>query len=126
MQRILASPTGPVARDILRRSVRVESAAKRNLNSSPRRIDTGRLRSSVTHDVRTRGGKPVGRVGTNVRYARYVHDGTGIRGPRGAMIVPKRAKVLRWESDGRVVFSARSRGMAPNPFLKKALSAARG
>lgn len=36
-------------------------------------VDTGRLRSSITHQV---GGDSV-EVGTNVDYAVYVHEGTG-------------------------------------------------
>lgn len=126
LRRILRSPNGPVARDILRRTIRVESAAKRNLGQGPKRVNTGRLRASITHQLLTLRDKPVGRVGTNVRYARYVHNGTGIYGPRGQMIVPKRAKVLHWrDRGGKDVFSARSRGMKPNPFLRNALKAAK-
>jgi hypothetical protein len=126
MNKLLRSPDGAVARDVLRRSLRVASAAKMNLNSSPRRVNTGRLRASIIQRIEMRGGKPIGRIGTNVRYARMVHDGTGIYGPRGAMIVPKRAKALRWTKSGKTVFSMRSRGMRPNHYLKDALSAARG
>jgi hypothetical protein len=122
--RLLRSPDGAVARDILSRSLRVANAAKRNLGSSPRRVNTGRLRSSITWQLVLRGNRPVGRIGTNVRYAPLVHSGTGIYGPRGTPIVPKRAQVLRWKSSGKFVFSARSRGMRPNPFLKSALRAA--
>lgn len=37
-------------------------------------VDTGRLRNSVTHIVN--GGEKYVAVGTNVEYARYVHNGT--------------------------------------------------
>lgn len=130
LHKLLRSPNGAVARDILRRTLRVESAAKRNLGggggSGPKRVNTGRLRASITHQLLVVGDKPVGRVGTNVKYARYVHDGTGVYGPRHTPIRPKRAKVLRWTSrGGQVVFAARSRGMQPNHFLRNALRAAR-
>lgn len=39
-------------------------------------VDTGRLRSSVGHEVTHEGAEVVGRVGTNVVYAPYVEFGT--------------------------------------------------
>lgn len=131
LREMLRGPNGAVARDMLRRGLKVENAAKRNLGSSPKRVDTGRLRASITHQmIITR--MLVMRVGTNVTYAPFVHDGTGIYGPRGAMILPVNRTVLRWKTRGRgrgrggYVYAKRSRGMAPNPFLKNALKAARG
>lgn len=66
----------PIRRDLLRRGARVESAAKKRISHSPRRIDTGRLRASITTQPFTRGRLPGIRVGTNVEYALYVHNGT--------------------------------------------------
>lgn len=51
--------------------VKIEAAAKRLCP-----VDTGRLRSSITHDVNRRGRTVVGRVGTNVDYAKHVEFGT--------------------------------------------------
>lgn len=73
---LLMSPSGGVARDLLRRGKHVESRAKQNLANSPRRIDTGRLRSSITTVLVRAGGNIAVQVGTNVEYARFVHDGT--------------------------------------------------
>lgn len=132
MMKILSSPQGTVARDLLRRALKVESAAKRNLGSNPKRVDTGRLRASLTHEFATTGRtRMVARIGTNVKHARFVHDGTGLYGPRHALIVPKSKKALRWTAKGGrgkkgYVFSKYSRGMKPNPFLKNALPSARG
>jgi hypothetical protein len=74
------------------------------------------------------------RVGTNVYYARWVHDGTGIYGPRRMVIKPKRAKALVWRSQlhgqksgkfrGYVVVKS-VKGMRPNPFLAADLPAFR-
>lgn len=49
-----------------------ESYAKLNLERAPRRVDTGRLRNSIshTHDDDT------AYIGTNVEYAPYVEFGT--------------------------------------------------
>lgn len=68
---LLNGPSGPVARDVLRRGKKVESVAKTLV-----RVDTGRLRGSITTVLATEGGGPVAIVGTNVHYARYQHDGT--------------------------------------------------
>lgn len=67
---LLTGPDGPVAKDILRRTAKVEAAAKQNCP-----VDTGRLRSSISHELALDGGI-VGRVGTNVFYAPFVELGT--------------------------------------------------
>ncbi len=126
---LLTSPYGGVTRDLLRRGLLVETAAKRNLGGigGPKRIDTGRLRASISTSVVQRPSGPAVVVGTNVRYARFVHNGTGLYGPRHRMITPVRAKRLRFKPRGsrRYVYARAVRGMAPNPFLKNALWAAR-
>jgi phage gpG-like protein len=128
-RQLLASQQGGVARDMLRRGLLVETQAKRNLGgaSGPKRIDTGRLRSSTNTQLVVRDGRPIAVVGTNVNYARWVHDGTGIYGPRGAMIRPKRRKYLRFRPSGRgrYVYARQVKGMPGNPFLRAALRAAR-
>lgn len=120
MDRLLRSPSGGVARDLLRRGRNVESEAKRLCP-----VNSGRLRSSITADLRLDGGLPTMRVGTNVAYARYVHDGTGIYGPRRTPIRPVRASILRFEVRGEIVWARQTRGSPPRPFLAQALGAAR-
>lgn len=123
----LSSPAGPIAKDLFRRGKKVEAKAKRNLNDrSPRRVDTGHLRSSINTQLLNVSGKPVVRVGTNVFYAVFVHDGTGIYGPKGTYIYPKRAKYMSWKSKGgKRVFAVRTKGMKPNRFLADAVMAAK-
>ena len=125
---LLSSPQGGVAKDMLRRGLGVESAAKRNLGSNPKRVDTGRLRASISTVMIMRDGHPVVRVGTSVKYGRFVHDGTGIFGPYSTVIRPKNKKAMRWRSKktGHYVFAKYTIGMRPNPFLKNALKAAKG
>lgn len=127
---LLTSPQGGMVRDLLRRGLLVETQAKRNLGGvgGPKRIDTGRLRASIATVVVTRGGSPVVLVGTNVNYGRYVHDGTGVYGPRHTPIRPKRGKFLRFKPRGskKWIYARQVKGMRPNPFLANALSAARG
>jgi hypothetical protein len=132
---IVSSPVGPVAKDLLKRGKRVESRAKRNLNGvsgAPRRVNTGHLRNSIGTNLIVRPDGLGVRVGTGVAYALFVHDGTGLYGPKHAVIRPKHGKVLVFRSKiygakkgkhkGKV-FAAFVRGMKPNPFLKDALPA---
>jgi hypothetical protein len=126
LKAILASQSGAVAKDLYRRGKKVEAAAKRNLARPPQRVNTGLLRSSIRAELVSTGGALVCQIGTNVYYAWYVHEGTGIYGPKGAMIVPKTATVLSWKvKGGKRIFAMRVKGMRPNPFLKDALSAAK-
>ena len=85
--------------------IQAEGYAVLNLESNPRRVDTGLLRNSITHAVAGHGaakgsyasddgsksgsysgtapgeeGKSV-IIGTNVSYAGYVHDGTSKMAP---------------------------------------------
>lgn len=130
LNQLLSGPRGGVAQDMLRRGLLVETQAKRNVSGEggPKRVDTGRLRASIDTQLVVRGGKPIAVVGTNVFYARWVHDGTGIYGPRHRRITPVRRKRLRFKprGSGRYVYARSVRGMIPNPFLANALSAARG
>ena len=62
--------------DLLRRGIRVQTAARDRLGHNPRRIDTGRLRASISVGEQIQDGRWVIRVFTNVEYAIYVHEGT--------------------------------------------------
>lgn len=130
LNQLLSGPQAGVAQDMLRRGLLVETQAKRNISGvgGPKRVDTGRLRASINTQLVVRGGRPVAVVGTNVFYARWVHDGTGIYGPRHRRIVPVRRRRLRFRphGSGRYVYARSVRGMPGNPFLANALSAARG
>ena len=68
---LFESPSGEVARDLQRRALQVDRAAKRNCP-----VDTGRLRSSITNEVGQDGEGLVAVIGTNVEYAPYVELGT--------------------------------------------------
>lgn len=68
---LLDGPDGPVAAEILRRGIRVERVAK---SLCP--VDTGRLRSSITHALGRDSRSLYCDVGTDVEYAPYVEFGT--------------------------------------------------
>jgi phage gpG-like protein len=71
LDQLLESPSGDVAKEILRRTTRVERTAKRLCP-----VDTGRLRASITHALDRDAAGLVGVVGTDVEYAPYVFLGT--------------------------------------------------
>ncbi len=77
---------------------------------------TGQLRKSITSQVLS---DTEAVVGTNLYYARYVHDGTGLYGPLKRRIRPKTRKALHWRGAAHPVKSVR--GMRPRPFLAQAV-----
>lgn len=64
--------------------LQAEGNAKLELENDPRRIDTGRLRNSITHTVDDN----TVYIGTNVEYGIYVHEGTTY--PNGGGMRPNR------------------------------------
>jgi phage gpG-like protein len=75
---LLKGPSGPVARDMLRRGLRVEAAAKNFAtgHAGGPHVRTGRLRSSISTAL---GEDPEGvyvDIGSNVEYAGFVELGT--------------------------------------------------
>ncbi len=135
VQRQLTGPSGAVARDLLRRGRRVENAAKR---AAP--VDEGRLRASITTEMRGSGENLTVRIGTNLKYGIYVEKGTGVYAGRG-YITAKSGGLMRWPNKGGTssggrrysggatashIYARRIRGMKAQPFLEPSLSAARG
>jgi hypothetical protein len=55
------------------------------------------------------------------KYAKWVHDGTGIYGPRGTPILPKRATFMRFQIDGKWFAKRSVLGQQPQPYLKEAV-----
>lgn len=87
LNRLLKGKSGPVARDLARRAIAVESAAKNNIQAGnhgeghagqglgPNSI-TGRLRSSITWELGEDGLGVYADIGSNVEYALFVEKGT--------------------------------------------------
>jgi hypothetical protein len=125
------SRNGAVMADLIKRGYRVEAQAKRLCP-----VDQGRLRASIHVVPIMEAGRPAVLIGTDVHYARWVHEGTGFYGPRHDWIYPRRARYLVFtprKAQGRfiprrgrvTVFAKRTRGMHGTPFLHRALVAAR-
>lgn len=94
-------------------------------NAARRRapVDRGQLRASIRSETRQHGPQVVGEVWSSLEYAAYVHQGTGIYGPTGRPIRPRRARVLSWDQPGvGRLFAREVRGQRPQPFLAEALA----
>lgn len=81
---------------------------------------TGRLMNSLTmgsegNVTRIEGGNSI-TVGTNLSYARYVQEGTGIYGPTGQPIKAK-GRALAFVINGQRVFARSVKGAPPRPYL---------
>jgi phage gpG-like protein len=83
--------TAPVIADEFHRAMNqsvllVERSAKQVVP-----VDTGHLRRSITHEVTGSGAMVVGKVGTNVPYAKVVEEGRGAGKP-----MPPPGSLLKW------------------------------
>jgi len=84
-------------------------------------VRTGRLQGSLAYEIsELGGGKISGKVGTNVKYGKWVEFGTGLYGPHKTVIVPTQAKVLSWRVKGKRVFAKYVKGMRARPFMMPA------
>lgn len=77
---------------------------------------SGRVRGPVTRGLRI-----ASQVVFTARHAKWVHQGTGIYGPRRRMIRPISKQVLRWVDGAGVHFAKQVRGMRGRPYLMDAL-----
>lgn len=75
---LLSGGQGPVAQMLARNAIKVESRAKvyaTGYGGGPR-VRTGRLRGSISSEIRREGGELVAYVGSNVEYAIFQEKGT--------------------------------------------------
>jgi len=80
------------------------------------------LKSSGTSDISGSGFATVGAVKFTASYAIYVHEGTGIYGPkqRPYVVEAKNKKALFWQGAPHPFKKVTIRGMRARPFLKQA------
>lgn len=120
INREMRTSSGMTARGLFRTATQVEAVAKR---LAP--VDTGRLRSSIQKRVVSRGGRVTAEVTASVKYAAFIHEGTGIYGPRRKPITARGGAFLVFTPRGasQPVFARSVRGIRPRPFLRDALRA---
>jgi hypothetical protein len=118
--RMRALLEGPVMRDLARRAIRVEAAAKRNATTRPGpKVRTGRLRASITWRPGADSTSPYVDIGSGVHYAPFVEEGHG-NTPHVFPILTPGGKFT-----GQFGYVSAKRTPA-YPFLRPALVAARG
>lgn len=120
LSRVLRSPTGIVGRDARRRGQRVRDLARL---LAPKR--SGRLAASIGISVRVGPGGVTVRVGSDLDYATYVHEGTGVYGPRHRPITATGNGVMVFRgAGGELVYARTVSGTRGTPYLTRALRAA--
>lgn len=128
VDRLLRSADGDVYKAVERVVL-----ATRNLAVSMAPVDDGPLRASLRTRMQATSREVKGWVYSNLDYSLYVHEGTGIYGPRGQPIRPKRGQYLVFEARnarttprgrGNLVFAREVRGQRPQRYLLNALRAA--
>lgn len=91
LHRVLQSPSGPVARDLARRAVQVETAAKISLNASfppaslpgePPHKRTAHLQTSISWRIGEDSEGLYAAIGTDLPYGKYLELGTETLEPR--------------------------------------------
>lgn len=93
--------------------LKVEADSKKNCPPSV----TGTLRASITHTVAEEEGRIVGYVGSDLDYAPYVHQGTGIYAIEG-----NGRKNVPWTYyDERKGEWVSTEGIKPTPFIQQAI-----
>jgi len=108
----LPGASGSAVRNAITRSCAlVETQAKKNLAETTN--GTGQLMQSITSVIND----TYGEVGTNLTYAIYVHQGTGLYAENG----DGRTWDLPWHYQDASGEWHASSGQHPNPFLERAL-----
>jgi hypothetical protein len=122
------SPTGAVARDLVRRAAVVQEAARQRIplghvagGPGTRRVANRNLRDTLrTRIAYTNWAPPVAYVGSDHPIALIHHEGS-----RPHVILPRRAKALAFWPRGsnQLVFAKRVNhpGSKPNPYLRDSL-----
>lgn len=113
VDRLLQGPDGPVARAVFDAATRVQLAARAQVGKDTRDLE----RSIVKRPFTAPGGEVGVAVGSSLPYALVHHEGHG-------PIRPVRARVLRFQSRGQVVYARETRAVAPNRYLTDNLPAA--
>lgn len=109
LDKLLNSPRGTVGAYLFVKGVKIREAARAQVG-----VDTGRLKASIhVRQGRTGPGQYV-EVGSPLSHALAHHEGT-----RPHVILPNRAKVLRFTSGSRVIYTRKVNhpGTRPNRYL---------
>ena len=107
----LYSPGGPITRNVRKLGHDVRRVAQRRVPK-----DTGKLASSITVTTGASMGLVYAEIGSNLPYALWRHEGTGIYGS-GRPIRPKRARALRFKPGRRGGSAGNRRAYADRGYV---------
>lgn len=79
-------------------------------------VDTGLLRGWF----QTGGGTEI-KIESPAAYVGFVNEGTGIYGPTGTPITPKKGEVLKFQYGGQTVFAKSVKGQKGQKFVEKSI-----
>ena len=119
LARLLQGKDGEVARDLYRRGLKVQNAAKLTATTAPR-VQTGRYRSSISLRLDRDARGLFAEIGSKVPYAIYLEFGTPPH-----IIRPRTKKALFWKGARHPVKMVRHPGTRAYRVLTRALRAAR-
>lgn len=110
LDRYLKSPTGQVGTYLRKRGELIQAAARMQVGKQ-----TGFLAGSIhIRQSRQEYGQKM-EIGSSLKYALMHHEGT-----KPHLIIPYRAKALRFHSGGRIIYTrmVKHPGTRPNRYLK--------
>jgi hypothetical protein len=117
---LLYVPTGDVHNLVERTTNSVHIATLRETPTG-----TGAMLASIGKDIRVAPGRSVtGIVDSTDEAALWVQQGTGVYGPTGQRITPRRSRALRWpdrRGGAGFVFRDSVAGQTANPFMWRGL-----
>lgn len=117
LDRLLRRPGGPVYDRVVSGPLHKTDA----LATAGAPVITGFLRNNRSIEIDAGPGSLVGSLTYHAHYALFVMKGTGIYGPKGAMIKPKTATYMVFRGrDGELVYARETKGQRAQPFLANA------
>lgn len=106
-------------------SLEMEATATRNVRDMGV-VKTGNLANSGVVNLRGEGFNRQAEITFRAGYSLFVHNGTGLFGPKKDFIRPKTKSMLSWiGADGKRIFAKKVKGMKGRPFLADAMEAER-
>lgn len=103
----------------------MEGDAAKNVRTTGR-VKTGNLADSSVVNLRGEGFQRQAVIAFRAGYSLFVHNGTGLFGPKKDFIRPKTAKFLSWiGADGKRIYARKVKGMPGTPFLADAMETER-
>lgn len=117
---LLYAPSGDVHNLVERTTTAVQFMVLREVPTA-----TGAMLASIGKDIRVAPGRSVtGVVDSTDEAALWVQQGTGVFGPTGSPITPRRSRVLRWpdrRAGAGFVYRDSVAGQNANPFMWRGL-----